>query len=289
MRRHDRAVLPVVTKLQPCACLTAAQLRQLRVARLDRGIEMTEGHADAQIAHSREVDARAEPDTRAGLVIPRRDDIVLDEIERAALRRGGRGDEQRAVPERPVGLGRRAWLRADDSVDSQFGAGTEQVERQIARGQLEAEGVGGRVLQVHAEHQEWRRVDLRPSLDDETDASTGFVQVPPDGLVTIEAGQRFEIRFERVDIERLCHMRRQQLLDARGVCRNGARHRDELRNGPVGPAPAPGVAAGTRPTRCRSPRAAAACLSSPRPRGTLRPRVRRCGASRGCRNRSGSG
>ena len=60
---------------------------------------------------------------------------------------------------------------------------------------------------------------LRPSLDDETNASTGFGQMPSHGLVPIEARQRFEIRFERVDIERLCHTRRKQLLDARGVCR----------------------------------------------------------------------
>ena len=213
-RRHDRAVLPVEAPREPRPRLTSVKLRQAGVARLDARVQLSERHAEAHVAVASEIRADREAHEGPDLAVPRDHGIVAHHVERPLTHARRPGDKERGVAERPIQLRPEARLGAGGAVDPQLGAGSEQVEGQVPRGELKREVIARRVLEAEAEHEKRRRITLRAGFDPEPGPAVDLVELPSHRFVPIQSGQRLEIHLEGVEVERLSHARREDLLDA---------------------------------------------------------------------------
>ena len=91
------------------------------------------------------------------------------------------------------------------AVDAQFGAGADDVVREIARRRATTlKSCDGDVLEVESEHQErrtvwsWRARSRRRPL-----SPVSLSDHPPgDRLVAVEAGERAEVALQQIDIQR---------------------------------------------------------------------------------------
>ena len=121
---------------------------------------------------------------------------VVDRLAHARVRR----QEERRPPERLVPRHAQRGIRPDRAVHAQLGPGERHVERQVARRDRHTETVARRVLKIQPEHQERRRVRLLPAPDEQSSLPVlVHHEAPLDRLVTVQARELQEVRFELAD------------------------------------------------------------------------------------------
>ena len=106
-------------------------------------------------------------DGLALFAVLRDDGVFVNEVERPARRRRANPGEERRPAERLVQRRADRRIGAEPAVDPQLRSRSEDVERQVARGELHAETLRRRVLDIEPQHQERRRVRLRLRADDQ--------------------------------------------------------------------------------------------------------------------------
>ena len=112
-----------------------------------------------------EIHAELSSHHRPALAILRHDDFVGDQIERALTHAGIPTREEPGPPDRTIEASppTRDPIRCRHRCEAP--SRPERVEAEIARRELEPEVARRRVIEVHAEHHEWRGVGLLPGAN----------------------------------------------------------------------------------------------------------------------------
>src|SRR4029453_12945553 len=94
----------------------------------------------------------------------------------------------------------------------------------------------GGVFDIQTQHQERRTIRFGTRRQQQAGGAVGLADhAPGDALVAIQAGQRSEIEFEAVEVERDADVTLEQVVEAPLVARGESRRADERRHGKRSP------------------------------------------------------